>query len=297
MKYDKKPADFDTQLEMLKQRGLIINDEDTALKFLTSVSYFRMTSYWRLFETDTTSHQFVSGTHIEDIISLYDFDKKLRTIIFTAIQDIEVALRTRIIHFFSLRHGAFWFMDASKFLNHSIYQTCLDNLQNELKRSREEFIQDHFTRYASPSMPPVWKTLEVVSFGNLSKLYANIKGTNAKKEVSKSMGLPKYDYMESWMRSLTVLRNSCAHHSRIWNRRFPTMPQLPNRLPLTWVDTSHIRPMKLYAQLCTILYLEQSILPNSNIKQQLLALFSDYPNVSLRNMGFPHGWQNEPLWA
>ena len=280
---------------MLKQRGLIINDEDTALKFLTSVSYFRMTSYWRLFETDTTSHQFVSGTHIEDIISLYDFDKKLRTIIFTAIQDIEVALRTRIIHFFSLRHGAFWFMDASKFLNHSIYQTCLDNLQNELKRSREEFIQDHFTRYASPSMPPVWKTLEVVSFGNLSKLYANIKDTNAKKEVSKSMGLPKYDYMESWMRSLTVLRNSCAHHSRIWNRRFPTMPQLPNRLPLTWVDTSHIRPMKLYAQLCTILYLEQSILPNSNIKQQLLALFSDYPNVSLRNMGFPHGWSL--LWA
>lgn len=297
MKYDKKPADFDTQLEMLKQRGLIINDEDTALKFLTSVSYFRMTSYWRLFETDTTSHQFVSGTHIEDIISLYDFDKKLRTIIFTAIQDIEVALRTRIILFFSLRHGAFGFMDASKFLNHSIYQTCLDNLQNELKRSREEFIQDHFTRYASPSMPPVWKTLEVVSFGNLSKLYANIKDTNAKKEVSKSMGLPKYDYMESWMRSLTVLRNSCAHHSRIWNRRFPTMPQLPNRLPLTWVDTSHIRPMKLYAQLCTILYLEQSILSNSNIKQQLLALFSDYPNIRLRNMGFPHGWQNEPLWA
>lgn len=170
---------------MLKQRGLIINDEDTALKFLTSVSYFRMTSYWRLFETDTTSHQFVSGTHIEDIISLYDFDKKLRTIIFTAIQDIEVALRTRIIHFFSLRHGAFWFMDASKFLNHSIYQTCLDNLQNELKRSREEFIQDHFTRYASPSMPPVWKTLEVVSFGNLSKLYANIKDTNAKKKCQR----------------------------------------------------------------------------------------------------------------
>ena len=188
MKYDKKPADFDTQLEMLKQRGLIINDEDTALKFLTSVSYFRMTSYWRLFETDTTSHQFVSGTHIEDIISLYDFDKKLRTIIFTAIQDIEVALRTRIIHFFSLRHGAFWFMDASKFLNHSIYQTCLANLQNELKRSREEFIQDHFTRYASPSMPPVWKTLEVVSFGNLSKLYANIKDTNAKKRSVKEYG-------------------------------------------------------------------------------------------------------------
>lgn len=55
-------------------------------------------------------------------------------------------------------------------------------------------------------------------------------------------------------------------------------------------------PMKLNAQLCTILYIEQSVVPNSNIKEQFLKLFAKYPNVSLRRMGFPRGWENEPLW-
>ena len=207
-----------------------------------------------------------------------------------------MALRTRIIHFFSMTHGAFWFMDASLFNDRGIFHVCLDNIQMELSRSKEDFLKEHFVKYSSPSMPPVWKTLEVVSFGNLSKLYANMKDVEVKKQVAKSMGLPQYIYLESWMRSLTVLRNCCAHHGRAWNRRYPTMPQLPNRLPLSWVDTQHIRPMKLYAQLCTLLYLEHSITPNSNIKEKLLSLLKANPNIGVRQMGFPLGWENEPLW-
>lgn len=296
MRYNKQPTDITTQLAMLRQRGLIVSDEDTALKRLASISYFRLASYCKIFETDEATHRFASGTRLEDVISLYTFDRELRSIIFTAIQDIEVALRTRIIHFFSLSHGAFWFMDASQFNSHSIFQTCLDNMQVELSRSKEEFLQEHFAKYDTPSMPPVWKTLEVVSFGNLSKLYANMKDVEVKKQVAKSVGLPQYTYLESWMRSLTVLRNCCAHHARTWNRRYPAMPQLPRRLPLTWVDTQHIRPMKLYAQLCTLLYLEQSITPNSQIKDRLLSLLKAYPNTITRQMGFPRGWEDEPLW-
>lgn len=296
MRYNKQPTDITTQLAMLKQRGLIVSDEDTALKQLASISYFRLASYWKIFETDEATHQFANGTCLEDVISLYTFDRELRSIIFTAIQDIEVALRTRIIHFFSMTHGAFWFMDVSKFNNRNIFQTCLDNIQVELSRSKEEFLQEHFDKYSSPSMPPVWKTLEVVSFGNLSKLYANMKDVEVKKLVAKSVGLPQYTYLESWMRSLTVLRNCCAHHARTWNRRYPTMPQLPRRLPLTWVDTQHIRPMKLYAQLCLLLYLEQNITLNSQIKDRLLSLLKAYPKTITRQMGFPRGWESEPLW-
>lgn len=297
MKYTKQPTDITTQLAMLKHRGLIINDEDTALRQLASISYFRLASYWKTFETDATTHQFGSGTNFEEVISLYTFDKELRSIIFTAIQDIEVALRTRIIHFFSLSHGAFWFMDATKFNNHNTFQMCIDSIQVELSRSKEEFFQEHFNKYDSPSMPPVWKTLEIVSLGNLSKLYANMKDVEVKKQVAKSMGLPQYTYLESWMRSLTVLRNCCAHHARAWNRRYPAMPKMPKRLPLAWVETQHIRPMKLYAQLCTLLYLEQSITPNSNIKDRLLNLFKAYPQAIIRQMGFPRGWDTDSLWS
>ncbi len=296
MRYSKQPIDIPTQLALLKQRGMIVNDEDKALRQLGSVSYFRLANYWKAFETEDITHRLAPNTKFEDVISLYAFDKELRAIIFTAIQDVEVALRTRIIHFFSLVHGAFWFMDAAKFNNQSIYQTCIDNIQTELSRSKEEFLQEHFIKYDSPSMPPVWKTLEVVSFGTLSKLYGNMKDVEVKKKVAKSFGLPQYPYMESWMRSITVLRNCCAHHARTWNRRYPTMPQLPQKLPLHWVDVQYIRSMKLYAQLCTLLYLEQSITPNSQIKDKLLKLIERYPNVSLKQMGFPRDWTKQPLW-
>ena len=297
MRYIKQPIDIPAQLTILKQRGLVVNDETLAKQQLASISYFRLASYWKVFETDEATHQLKDGTTLDDVITLYNFDKELRSIIFTAIQDIEIALRTHIIHHFSMTHGAFWFMDAAKFISRGIYQTCLDSIKTELARSKEEFLQEHFAKYDSPSMPPVWKTLEVVSFGNLSKLYANMKDTEVKKQVARSLGLPQYLYLESWMRSLTVLRNCCAHHGRAWNRRYPAMPQLPQRLPLAWVETQHVRPMKLYAQLCTLLYLEHSITPNSQIKNRLLDLFAKYPTISLKQMGFPRDWKSQPLWV
>ena len=297
MRYTKQPIDIPAQLTILKQRGLVVIDETLAKQQLASISYFRLASYWKVFETDEATHQLKDGTTLDDVITLYNFDKELRSIIFTAIQDIEIALRTHIIHHFSMTHGAFWFMDAAKFISRGIYQTCLDSIKTELARSKEEFLQEHFAKYDSPSMPPVWKTLEVVSFGNLSKLYANMKDTEVKKQVARSFGLPQYLYLESWMRSLTVLRNCCAHHGRAWNRRYPAMPQLPQRLPLAWVETQHVRPMKLYAQLCTLLYLEHSIAPNSQIKNRLLDLFAKYPTISLKQMGFPRDWKSQPLWV
>ena len=64
MRYNKQPTDITTQLAMLKQRGLIVSDEDTALKQLASISYFRLASYWKIFEADETTHRFASGKEL-----------------------------------------------------------------------------------------------------------------------------------------------------------------------------------------------------------------------------------------
>ena len=276
MKYDKQPIALSQQLKLLEQRGLMIQNEETALSQLQSISYFRLASYWHSMEVpNSDKHQFLPDSNFDDVIVLYQFDKKLRTLVFTSIQDIEIALRTRIIQCFSLKYGAFWFMDTRLFKNEKIL---------------------HFKKYDEPSLPPVWKTMEVISFGTLSKLYCNFNDTGVKKQVAKSFGLPQYLYLESWMKCASVLRNYCAHHARLWNRRFPIMPQLPKRLPLKWIDTSHIRPIKLYAQLCSLAYLEQSINPNSQFKSGIKTLLSNTPQTTLKAMGFPANWREEPLW-
>ena len=297
MKYDKQPIALPQQLRLLEQRGLIIQNEEIALSQLQSISYFRLANYWHSMEVpNSDKHQFLPNSNFDNVIELYQFDKKLRTLVFTSIQDIEIALRTRIIQCFSLKYGAFWFMDARLFKNEKIFATCLENIQKEVNRSNEDFLKEHFKKYDEPSLPPVWKTMEVISFGTLSKLYCNFNDTGVKKQVAKSFGLPQYLYLESWMKCASVLRNYCAHHARLWNRRFPIMPQLPKRLPLEWIDTSHIRPIKLYAQLCCLAYLEQSINPNSQFKGKITTLLSDNPQATLKSMGIPANWREEPLW-
>lgn len=296
MEYTKMPIDIPEQISILKNRGLVIGDATTALLHFSDISYFRLASYWKTFEIDSASHELVTGTSLHDVLSLYAFDRELRGVIFAAIQDIEIALRTRIIHHFSMAHGAFWFMNDVLFSDIKIFQRCLSSLQNEVERSKEDFLLEHFKKYDLPPMPPVWKTLEVASFGTLSKLYCNMADTSVKKSVSKSFGLPQYKYLESWIRSITVLRNCCAHHARIWNRRFPWKPQLPRELPLDWIDSSKTLPIKLYALLSTILYLEQSISVNSSVKERLLALLAILPMERLKAMGFPEDWQKQDLW-
>ena len=96
---------------MLKDRGLLIQDEEQALKELHIISYFRLANYLRPMELDKTTHQFKTNSYFENALSLYYFDKKLRALVFTAIQSIEIALRTQMIHHVSMKYGAFWFMD------------------------------------------------------------------------------------------------------------------------------------------------------------------------------------------
>ncbi len=297
MKYDKQPINIPQQLQILKQRGLLVSDPSEAIEILNSISYFRLASYWQSFEVqDSNSHEFIRGSRFEEVVNLYLFDKKLRSLIFSAIQDVEIALRTRIIQHFSLRYGAFWFMDSTLFKNEVIFSNCLDNITKEVKRSTEVFLKVHFEKYNEPALPPVWKTMEVASFGTLSKLFCNFKDVEVKKEVAKSFGLPQYSYLESWMKSISALRNCCAHHGRLWNKRFPLIPQMPSRLPLCWILTKPRQQFKLYAPLCCLAYLEQCIKPQNTFTPEIVSLLTNVQNTILKSMGIPSDWDKDPLW-
>lgn len=226
MRYFKTPLSTEAQIDILKQRGLIIEDEQFALSKLRTISYYRLANYWRPMESDRVNHIFKPNSRFSSIYSLYTFDKKLRTIIFDGIQSIEIALRTKMIQCFSINCGAFWFMDESLFSNRVIFGKCLHNIKEEIARTKEEFILEHFHKYSEPSLPPSWKTLEITPLGTISKLYSNFKDNNTKKAIARELGLPQHIYLQSWIKSIAVLRNCCAHHARVWNRSFMITPTI-----------------------------------------------------------------------
>ena len=103
------------QLELLKQRGLIILEESRALRFLEVVSFFRLTPYMRPFQHSNNDHLFKNGVEFNQLTRLYDFDRRLRLLIIDAIERIEVAVRARISNVLGQKYGSHWYLDKSHF--------------------------------------------------------------------------------------------------------------------------------------------------------------------------------------
>lgn len=296
MRYTKQAISIEEQINTLKSRGLIVDDVIQAQKALDIISYFRLADYWKFMEIDHHTHNFKFNSHFSQILDCYYFDKELKSLLFSAIQTIEVAVRTKIIKHFTPTFGAFWIMDANFATNVEFFNSNLEHIHKEVKRSREEFIKEHFLKYSEPNLPPAWKTLEVISFGTLSKLFSNFKDATTKHNVAHEFGLNHHKFLKSWLESLVALRNYCAHHSRIWNRKFPFMPQTPRRMTNKWITDFSFRQESLYPQLCCIAYWLNSIYPANSFAKDIKTLLSNYPTVPPRLMGFPLKWEDEPLW-
>ena len=187
-------------------------------------------------------------------------------------------------------------MESSLFIDGALFNKHILRLRQEVARSQESFIRQHFRKYDSPDLPPVWKTLEVVSLGTLSKLFSNFSDKDAKDFVAADFRLPQHIVLESWLESLTSLRNFIAHHARIWNRRFPQKPELLRRSRYPWIANRPQQPFKLYPILCCITYWLNAIDASNTFATDFKKLLMKYPNVDVRMMGFPREWENEPLW-
>lgn len=295
--YAKQPISISDQIERLKALGLHFADEQFAAKILSEVSYFRFVAYLRPLEADKETHQMKTSATFEKGVAMYQFDNELRMILFSAIQKLEIALRTKMIQRFSMAYGAFWFMDMELADSEKKFLDNLNALVREVGRSKEVFIKEHFLKYDKPEIPPAWKTLELATFGTLSKLYYNFSDKKVKKIVAREFNLPNHEVLESWMRSIAALRNYCAHHSRLWNRFLNATPMLSVKLRGAWIsDVEHVDSNRLYAVLCVIAYWLDSMGYKKEFKDALEHLLTKYPSVDIAAMGFPGHWQDEPLW-
>jgi abortive infection bacteriophage resistance protein len=232
----------------------------------------------------------------EDIIDLYIFDRRLRILVFNAIEKIEIALRTKIVYEFSLTNGSHWHEDSQMYRNNHFFNKNINSLYEEVDRSSEKFIEHYKNKYATPAYPPAWMSLEVISMGLLSKMYGNLIKGSEKKKVAKEFGLSNPIMLESWMHAFAGLRNICAHHSRLWNRRFTIVPKIPRNTAYKFIDNKNIYDNKLYAQLCCINYITRIISPQSSFVSELKILLGECKLVSCKEMGFPDDWENEVIW-
>lgn len=224
-KYIKPPLIYDDQISLLKSRGLIIADENRARRHLENISYYRLSAYMISFkkrDAGVIIDTFCEDTTWEQIYDLYVFDRKLRLLVFDAIERLEIAIRTQIIYQLSHKYGSHWQDDSSIFLTSTrktkngedvridVYTEIQKHISDQLMSNKAEvFIKHYKKKYDEPHNPPSWMSVEVMYFNHLSRI---CKGLKTRADLS---GVAKYfdllpDIFCSWLHTINYVRNLCA---------------------------------------------------------------------------------------
>ena len=243
---------FRQQLELLESRGLGVLDKAKAENYLSNISYYRLSAYMLPLKVSGTE-EFRPGTAFEDVLELYLFDREFRLLIFDVVEKLEIAFRTQLSYQHSLAHGPYWFEDRSNFRDADYWRQHLESIDAEVGRAKEVFKDHFFGKYDEHERMPIWMTSEVLSLGLLSKIYRNLSLSPEKRAVARHFGISHPPVLESWLQSMSYIRNVCAHHSRLWNRILTIRPNYLERPIDTWIDD---RPPndKSYFLVCCFLY-------------------------------------------
>lgn len=305
MRFNKPPVSLADQVRLMQQRGLVVADPDKAAHYLGNIGYYRLSAYSLPHELPTPAgqarqHQFKPGTTFEQVLSLYVFDRRLRLLVMEAIERVEVSVRTRWAHAMAMRHGAHAHMQVGLFKSPWAHTKDLARVSAESEESKEAFVQHYRATYDEPFLPPVWAIVETMTLGTLSRWVANTRDNTAKKEVADGLGMPTVEVLEQVLHALTPVRNVCAHHSRLWNRRLAmTLPYIKRyRASLVPPDSPQHQAHHLYNYLTVLAAMMRTMNPGGGWRKRLYDLVSAGLDPQfLPAMGFPADWTTRPLWA
>lgn len=291
------------QLLILKDRGLIISDEATVRHILKHHNYYRLSAY--RFPLQDSPDIFNEGTTFEELWGLYCFDRILRGLVSEACKMLEVSVRAHWAYVLGERYGpqayecleVFCDLAAVKKRETSA-RNLIDNLASldkELSRSKEVFVTHH--RFDKKVLrPPIWAISEVMSFGLLSRFYDGIIKASDKKAIAQSYNLSD-DGLRSILQHAVYLRNLCAHHSRLWNRKLTVNVSLPRKQPSEIISSFNFQEEKrIYNSLILLGYIVCVIAPESDWKKRLILHMNTLDSSLHREMGFPSDWRNRDFW-
>jgi abortive infection bacteriophage resistance protein len=281
------------QVELLAQRGMVMEDPAEAEFYLRHLNYYRLGAYWLPFEEDHANHRFRAGTSFPQVLELYRFDRELRVLAFDAIERIEVSVRSQWAYALAHHHGPHAHLTPAISANQHHWRQNIDALTEEVDRSQEAFIIHLRTKYVEP-LPPVWAACEVMSLGLLSRWYNDLRPMPTRRAIAAPYGLDER-VLESWLRHLSLIRNTCAHHGRLWNREFTVTPMIPRSKPPGLGGEFVPGSRRVFNTFVLLLYMLDVIAPDHSWRARLAALIES-SGASTHAMGFPKDWKTRSIW-
>ena len=253
---DKDFKTIDEQIEILRSRGLTIEDEAEAKDFLLRNNYYRVSGY---------------------SLTLRKNDVFAKSATFQNIEPLG-------------------YLDAANFSNQAKHKEIVDKA-NQQKRQRlaHEAYLKHFINALHQEIP-LWAYVDLLTISDISFLYS-ISERPLKETIAHRFGLTMNrgpEILGQYMHSMTIIRNLCAHGSRIYNRLFEQKPSLNKKEQALLIrredgtmDNAHFFGFFL---------IMRRLLPAENfaeMKEAVIALTEKYPFVRMDYYGFRDDWKEK----
>ena len=275
----KRPTSLEQQLELLKQRGCIVEDEAFALKVLADVNYYRLSAYFLPFKK---AKNYVADTNFKTIYGIYEFDRKLRSLLLVLMEGLETRLRTQISCLHAHKYGAAGYLDGQNFNTKHKPAHFKQHIEDVIhKNRRTPIVRHHFEKYDGNF--PIWVIIELFTFGMLSTFYSDLKRDD-QKIISRSLFGRSDAELRSWLFCLTHLRNACAHYSRLYYTLFPARPAAMRGL-----DREMNRRLFDYILIAKALCYETDCW-KLEFFPSFLSLMVVQECIQLAHIGFPENW-------
>ena len=300
-------------IDLLRSRGMEI-DTDLANQWLSFVSYYRLSAYWyparKLTPEGSRDDSFSSATRFRDAVALYEADRKLRALVHDGMERIEIAMRTRIGEVL-VSTDPLSYTDPERFrpgFNHQEWMKTATKRISRVSRNNAA-IKHHQNHYGSKY--PFWVLAEVLDFADISRLYEGLPA-NDQRIVAEGMGIvinidslsknqrhktKRQSPLVRWMEQLTIVRNFCAHHARLWNKSFTPAPTAALRTQPQFAALPEGQSEQIFGTLIMMANLVRVTSPGTTWPDKVTKLiendFLTNPLVTTDSLGLPEDWNRK----
>lgn len=215
---------YDQQLQKMRDKHLIIADDDRVKETLRQVGYFSLISGYKDLFKNPTTRDYRDGTTFQDIVTLYRFDESLRELTLRHLLHVEQHIRSALSYAFCDTFGD----SQSAYLDPNHYNLGNPKNQADIQKLIQKYLQPLLRRQTDyPYIEhhkkvhqnvPLWVLMSVLTFGTLSKMYSLSK-PQIQSAVSQEFAAINEKQLAQTLRVLSAFRNVCAHGERLFSYR------------------------------------------------------------------------------
>lgn len=290
-------------LTKLVETGLVVDDDpgspnskEKASHYVARVGIDRFEIYFRSLQKHSQNGP-DPKIPLNDVLKIYKFDRRLRLLTLDALERIEVTTKALICCDMAEKYGQAWLKEKRCGVPWALRKEIVSNIIRVVRiRSGEELNFSEAVRLSDQGLAS-----DAMSFGQMSKLLGYLQADGQQLVSGMFRSNPKA--FSSWLRTLTHVRNDCAHHMVLWDKRYVTRPRIPGSISRQFGDITPPPDFNAhyFGHATLIYYLVQGVARNTRWHQRIYDLLNsrdvipDHIDV-FSIMKFPPEWHQMPLW-